>query len=321
MAADHEIAAYGGPGWTPRQTSLREELGTVWRACGVSAEWTRLRAVLLHRPGPELDAVAESGAGAAAALMLDRPDAAAARDEHAALAAAYEADGVEVHYVEPPVAPPPNQMFVADLLFMTPEGAILSRPASPVRAGEERWVARRLAEMGVPILRSVAGNGTFEGADAAWLDPRTVLLGRGLRTNDEGAAQVSETLAEQGVDTLLVDLPVGTMHLMGELRFLDQDLALVWPGRVAHAAVAALRERGYRVAFLPDEAEARRSFALNFVTLGPRRVLMPADNPTTRSFLEELGVECRTTGIRELGKSAGGVGCLTGVLWRDAPST
>jgi arginine deiminase len=285
----------------------------------VAAEWTPLRAVLLHRPGPELESAKEAEAGPDAVLMLDRVDGPAARSEHEALAAAYAAAGVEVHLVDPPAVPPPNQMFVADLLFMTPEGAILARPASPVRAGEERWVARRLADLGIPILRSVAGTGTFEGADAAWLDSRTVLLGRGLRTNDEGAAQVSQTLAEQGVDTLLVDLPVGTMHLMGELRFLDRDLALAWPGRVAYAAVAALRERGYRVAFAPDESEARHGFALNFTTLGPRRVLMPAGNPTTQSFLEELGVECGTTSIRELGKAAGAIGCLTGVLWRDPP--
>jgi len=46
-------------------------------------------------------------------------------------------------------------MFVSDLMFMTPEGAVLARPASTVRAGEERWVARRLAELGVPILKGM----------------------------------------------------------------------------------------------------------------------------------------------------------------------
>ena len=40
----------------------------------------------------------------------------------------------------------PNLMFCADLFVMTPQGAILARPASDVRAGEERWVARGLAE-------------------------------------------------------------------------------------------------------------------------------------------------------------------------------
>ena len=50
----------------------------------------------------------------------------------------------------------PNLMFVADLMFMTPEGAILGRPASTVRTGEERFVARRLAELGIAICRDLA---------------------------------------------------------------------------------------------------------------------------------------------------------------------
>jgi N-dimethylarginine dimethylaminohydrolase len=67
-------------------------------------------------------------------------------------------------------------MFVADCMFMTAEGAIRGRSASTVRAGEERWVARRLAALGVPIVRSVRGTGTFEGSDAMGLDPATVLV-------------------------------------------------------------------------------------------------------------------------------------------------
>ena len=58
----HHLSAYGGAGWQPRPTSRREELGTLWRACGIASEYTRLRAVLLHRPGDELAASADPGA-------------------------------------------------------------------------------------------------------------------------------------------------------------------------------------------------------------------------------------------------------------------
>ena len=91
--------------------------------------------------------------------------------QHDDLADAYRANGVQVVYVDPGHLPPPNQMFCADLFVMTPSGAIVGRPASTVRAGEERWIARRLADCGVPILRSVGGRGTFEGADLCWLAP------------------------------------------------------------------------------------------------------------------------------------------------------
>lgn len=207
-------------------------------------------------------------------------------------------------------------MFVADLMFMTPEGVILGRPASTVRAGEERLVARRLAELGIPILRSVRGAGTFEGADALWLDSQTALLARGLRTNAEGAAQVAGTLREIGAKVIQVDLPPGTMHLMGQLRFPDRDLAVGWPGRLSDATIEAVKAHGYRLVFIPDEAEAVHSAALNLVTLGPRQILMPSGNPITQAFYEELGITCVTVQVDELLKAAGGIGCLTGVLHR-----
>jgi len=306
-------AAYGGEGWSPRTASLRQEIGTTWGACGVMSEWSTLKAVLLHIPGAELEASGDPNA----VQMLAPLDLSRARLHHDTLADAYRAAGVVVNYIKPADLPPPNLMFVADLMFMTPEGAIVGRPASTVRAGEERFVARRLAELGIPILRSVRGTGTFEGADALWLDPQTVLLARGLRTNPEGAAQVASTLREMGVEVIQVDLPSGTMHLMGQLRFPDRDLAVGWPDRLCSATVEALGDHGYRLVYLPDETDAIHGMALNFVTLGPRRVLMPAGVPRTQAFYEELGITCHTVQINELTKAAGGIGCLTGVLQRD----
>ena len=305
-------AAYGGVGWSPRTASLRQEMGDIWGPCGVASEWGPLRAVLLHRPGVEVEGLADPDA----AQMLAPVDPAAMRRHHDALAEAYRRAGVTVHYLEPSTTPPPNTLFVRDLFFTTPEGAILARPASTVRAGEERHVARRLAELGLPILRSVRGNGTFEGADALWVDEETVLLATGLRTNAEGAAQVENLLREMGVEVICVGLPYGIMHLLGVLNFADRDLAVAWPGRVPHRAAEAVRKRGCEVLWLPDEAEARQGMALNFVTLGPRHVLMPAGCPLTRAAYEAAGISCQEVEIGELLKAAGGMGCLTGVLSR-----
>lgn len=286
----------------------------MWGACGVTTEWSPLRAVLLHRPGVELGEVTDPSR----AQMLAPLDVERARRQHDDLARAYRDAGVTVYYVQPPEKPTPNLMFVADLMFMTSEGVILGRPASTVRAGEERFVSRRLAELGIPILRSVRGGGTFEGADAAWLDPQTVLLATGLRTNSEGAAQVTALLREMDVEVVGVGLPYGAMHLMGLLRFADRDLAIAWPKRVPYAAVEALRARGYTVLFLPDEEEATRGMALNFVTLGARHILVPAGNPITQAFYEEAGITCHPVVVDELVKAAGGIGCLTGILERES---
>lgn len=312
-AVNDGAAAYGGPAWSPRQTTLRQELGSLWAPYSVTNEWASLRAVLLHQPGAEWDNLPDADA----AQMLTLPAAAVARAQHQALAAAYAAAGVTVCYIEPSQTPPPNLLFAADLFFMTPEGAIVGRPASTVRAGEERWVARRLADLGIPILRTIRGDAVFEGADAIWLDAQTVLLGLGRRTNAAGAAQVTAALAELGVTTLYTELPAAAMHLMGQLRLVDGDLALAWPDRLAANAIAALRARGYQLAFVPDEMEAAQRGALNVVPLGPRQVLMPTDCPHTQQFYEAHGIACHTTPVSELLKAAGGIACLTGILWRD----
>ncbi len=310
----HTRSAYGGDGWRPRARAMRDELGSLWGVCGLQNEWGRLRTVLLHRPGDELAASADfNTVNMLAPLDLER-----AQAQHDAMARAYRDAGVVVHYAEPDHLPRPNQMFMADLFAMTPEGAILGRPASEVRAGEERIAARRLAELGVPIIRSVSGRGTFEGADLMWIDAQCAILGRGLRTNDEGVAQVAAVLRDMGATVIQVDMPFGSMHLMGMLRIVDRDLAIAWPLRLVHRAVEALQERGCRVVYLPDEREARENAAFNFVTLGPREILMAAGNPVTQAFYEAHGITCRTVEVDELAKAAGAIGCLSGIVQRDS---
>jgi N-dimethylarginine dimethylaminohydrolase len=56
--------------------------------------------------------------------------------------------------------------------------------------------------------------------------------------------------------------------------------------------------------------------ALNFVTLRPRRVLMPANCPKTSSVYKANGTNCIEVDISEFIKAAGGIGCLTGILKR-----
>jgi N-dimethylarginine dimethylaminohydrolase len=284
-------AAYGGDGWSPRVAAHAGEIGSIWAACGIDSEWRRLTAVALRRPGPEI-AVDDIDAS----QFLDALDLGRAQAEHDALADAYRSHGVTVIEVPEVPRPGPNRMFCADLMVMTPEGAILARPASTVRAGEEVAVAAALAGARVPILKTLTGQATFEGADLMWLDGETAIIGRGLRTNQEAIDQIGQLMAE---------------------RIADADLAIAWPRRTPHAAVVALRERGCEVAFLPEQDEASSNKALNFVTLGPRRILMPGGNPGARGFYEGLGVEVIETPMAELKKAAGAVGCLTGVVARE----
>jgi len=317
-------AAYGGAKWSPRTASLREELsagardqdGSPWGGWGVSSEYGRLRAVLLRRPGSELDEIADFETAQMRADL--RPE--VARAQHDALADAYRAHGVAVHYVERTRPDKPNALFMRDLVLMTPEGAIVTRPASTVRAGEERYVAEALARLGVPILMTVHGQGTFEGADVAWVDRDLCFLADGLRTNREGADQVERMLREIGVrEVVRVGLPYGAMHLDGLLSLISRDLAVVWPRRTPYAVVRTLRERGVRLIEVEDEREAQECLPLNVVALAPGEVVMPAGGDRLRAAYEAAGVVCHTVEVGELIKAGGGPHCLTAFLKRDDP--
>ena len=80
---DHVLsAAYGGELWSPRLSAMTEDMASTWGDWGVSSEIGRLHAVLLRRPGPELDAVTDFDA------MQMRSDLSpdSVREQHDALA-------------------------------------------------------------------------------------------------------------------------------------------------------------------------------------------------------------------------------------------
>lgn len=306
-------ATYGGPAWARRVESHADEVaaGKGWARCGVASEVAPLREVMLSWPGEALGRVTDLERN----LMLAPVDLTRARAQTEALASCYEALGVRVHMVREAAAPP-NFIFMRDVFFMTPEGAVLARMAGTARAGEERLAAAALASRGFPILLTPRGHATFEGADALWLDARTVLIGRGRRTNRAGVEAVARLLADMGVSATEIVLPPGTQHLLGVVNFIDVNLAAVRSDRPVDALRRVLLERGIEPLVLEADDEVRRGLAMNFVTIGPRVIVMPAGCPVARRRLEGAGVTCHEVEVSEALHAAGGIGCLTGIVRR-----
>lgn len=307
-------SVHGGHGWVARTGSLRDEREHVWAAFGASTEHGRLRSVLMHRPGPEIDAVTN----VSEALWVASPNAEMARMQHDVLADTYRAHEVAVHYVQDECHAHPNLVFMRDSYAMSPEGAILARPASRVRAGEERVVARALAQLGIPIVLSVYGWGTFEGGDLMMVNENLALIGVGLRTNKVGAGQVEQLLRSIGIAEV-VHVPVDEhiIHLDCAYNIVAADVALCHASHRLPAAEAALRRHGFRMVELPELPETALGLALNVVAIQPGLVLMPAGCPETRQMIGAAGVDCCEVEISELMKGGGAVHCVTGVLHRD----
>lgn len=321
MRSTASRSAFQGKGWRPRLKSLSAELAEgrgLWASWRVGSEYERLEAVMLCCPGRELRSVRDPNA----VQHLERIDPAAIEREFAAIASVFRKLGVEVHALPRafergrwPVKH--NLMYVRDLFFNTREGAVVSRMASAVRAGEEKHAARALAELGVPINRTISGSGLFEGADALWLDPETVLCGVGNRTNAAGFAQLRAALTAQGAEAIWTPLPRGVQHLTGIMQIVDARLAFVRVEIAPKSLVRLLVRRRFSVVPIPEIEETTARQGMNIVTVAPRTIVMPTDCPTLKRAYAAAGVAVAAeVEIEQLRRGAGGLACATGILSR-----
>jgi N-dimethylarginine dimethylaminohydrolase len=212
-----------------------------------------------------------------------------------------------------------NLLYVRDLFFATPKGAVVSKMKGAVRAGEEKHAARALGQLGVPILKSISGRGTFEGADALWLNPKTVLCGVGNRTNAAGFRQLRGVLKKQGVKTVAVAVPRGVQHLLGMLQLVDRDLAFVRTEVAPENLKTLLARGGVRVVPVPETEETTRRQGMNLVTVAPRKVVMAKHCPVLKRLYEKAGVTVAAElEIGQFIRGAGGLACAVGILARRA---
>ncbi len=304
-----------------------ERMAAVWgRNWGCDNDVGQLRAVLMHRPGAEF-AVIDRGKRIEAIGSYGDPEAGwywqseeipaleELQAQHDALAAALRAEGVEVHYLEGVEGGRFKSVYTRDSAFAVKGGAIVARMAPRMRHGEERAVTRTLAGLGVPILRTVSGTGMIEGGSFAWLNRRTAVVGRGIRVNDEGIAQVAEVLDRQGVRLIVVDLRGYDIHIDGHFLMVDVDLALVWAPGLPFSFLEELKALGIRTVEMTPEDNA---WIVNGLAVRPGRVIIPEGlSARTRDRLESWGVEIVVVPYDRVQLNGGGIHCSTCPLIRD----
>ncbi len=291
---------------------------TETRRFGGHSMTARLRRVLVRAPAPPVDADDWRRFG------YPRPvDVARSEEEHGAFRALLVDEGVEVIDGGPDPAGHLDAMFAYDPSFMTDRGAILLRMGKPERLGETALHERDYEALGIPILGRIEEPGTVEGGDALWLDERTLAVGRGYRTNDEGIDQLAAILAEIDVEVVRVALPHWRgpgecLHLMSLLSPVAADLAVAYPPLLETAFVEVLRNRGWRLIEVPD-AEFD-TLGCNVLALAPGRCLVVEGNPVTRERLEAAGCETVSYAGAEISLNrVGGPTCLTRPIWQANP--
>jgi N-dimethylarginine dimethylaminohydrolase len=214
-----------------------------------------------------------------------------------------------------------DSIYVHDAALIANNGAILCNMGKNQRRGEPAAMGEFLSQLGIPILGAITGEGKMEGGDIVWFDERTLAVGRGYRTNDEGIRQLQQLLANLIDEIIIVPLPHwrgpnDVLHLMSLISPIDENLALVYAPLLPVPFREWLLARGIKLLEVPDEEY--ECMACNVLAVAPRKCLMLAGNPRTKALLVNEGVEVWEYAGEEISrKGAGGPTCLTRPIWRE----
>jgi N-dimethylarginine dimethylaminohydrolase len=215
-----------------------------------------------------------------------------------------------------------DSIYVHDPVIITNKGAILCNMGKEKRCAEPSAAGEFLPELGIPILGSITGEGTLEGGDVVWIDERTLAVGLGYRTNEEGIRQLKELSRDIVDEFIVVPLPHwkgpgDVLHLMSLISPIDHDLAVVYSRLLPVPFREWLLRRGMRLLEVSDSEF--ETMACNILAVSPRKCIMISGNPRTKQMLEDKGIEVWEYGGEDISmKGAGGPTCLTRPLLRES---
>jgi N-dimethylarginine dimethylaminohydrolase len=297
------------------------------REWGCDNDVGQIRMVLMHRPGNEFSIIDPSKRIEEIGSFGDLekgwywqseeiPPLPEMQTQHDNLAKTLRAEGAEVVFLDGVKDNQFKSVYTRDSSFAIKGGAIVSRMAPRMRQGEEQTVSRTLANLGMPIIRTITGSGMIEGGSFCWLNSKTAAVGRGIRVNDEAIGQTADVLSGQGVDLLVVDLPAYSIHIDGWLLMVDIDLALIDPRGLAQTFLDDLKNLGVRtIEMTPDD----NAWVVNGLAVRPGRVIMPEGlSDETREELSRHDVEIITVPYDKVQLNGGGIHCSTCPLIRDS---
>jgi len=249
------------------------------------------------------------------------PDLSRAIAEYDAFAAVLRDHGADVELLPRADEVSMDSIYVRDASIVCDRGVVLCRMGKALRAGEPEAQAEWFQAAGLPVLGTVQPPGSIEGGDVVWLAPRTMAVGRGYRTNDEGIRQLRALLGDAIDELVVVPLPHwrghgDVFHLMSIISPVDDDLAVVYSPLLSVPFRERLLDLGLSLVEVPDEEFD--SMGANVLAIGPRQCVMVAGNPRTRARLERAGANVIEYEGAEISvKGGGGPTCLTRPLLRD----
>ncbi|MCB1049166.1 MAG: hypothetical protein H6510_06565 [Acidobacteria bacterium] len=249
-----------------------------------------------------------------------RPDFKKAVREYDAFQALLEKAGIETLILPENDQTSLDSLYPRDTAIMTAKGAILCQMGKAARQHEPLATGAYLDRIGVPVLGQIEGHGKIEGGDLTWLNPRTVCVAHGYRTNREGIRQLIDFLGDLVDEVLVMDAPhwngpTDVFHMMSVLSPVDTNKLLVYSRLMTVPFRNALLDRDFQLIEVPDEEW--ESQGCNVLAVAPGHCIAVEGNPITRQRLEKAGCQVEVFLGQEISvKGCGGPTCLTRPLER-----
>lgn len=233
-------------------------------------------------------------------------------------------NGVEVFWIDDQSTVIADAVFTYDASLMTNNGAILMSPGKLARAGEQELHKTFYESCEIPIIGSISGDARAEAGDTLWIDEKTLVVGRGFRTNQQGVDQIKGMLEPFGVEIFVFDLPFykgadACLHLMSLVSLVDIRVALVALPLLPVGFYKLLKSRNFQIIEAPyDEFESSSTLSTNVLAISPGNCIMLSNLPSTTKKLEEFGINVQVFNGHALCVGCeGGPTCLTRPLLRD----
>ena len=247
-----------------------------------------------------------------------------AAQQHERLAALVAASGAAIEWIEDRDDGLSDSVFTHDPSLMTDHGAIILSMGKPLRRAEPALHEDTYKRLGIPVLGRITDPGQVEGGDCVWVDGKTLAIGRGVRTNQDGIQQMANLLGPLGMEVYGYDLPLwhgeeACLHLMSVISPLADDLALVFAPLLPTAFYQLLKTHGIRL-IEGDSSEFSEShgLSLNGLPTAPREVIAVAGFPKTKAAMEAAGCTVKTFEADALCIACeGGPTCLTRPILRQ----
>lgn len=289
------------------RTTCQSEYGTLQTVFIKKATDTFIDQATIHRQWKELN-------------FLSEPDFLIAQNEYHHFEKILRTNGTEIKHFEKDESVTMDSIYCRDASIATDKGMILCTMGKADRINEPSAAAKIYKSLGVEILGEIKFPGTVEGGDVAWLDEKTLAVGRTYRTNEEGINQLRKLLSPSGISVMEVQLPhykgpSDVFHLMSIFSPVDKNLAVVYSPLMPIVFRNQLLNRGYRLVEVPDHEF--ESMGCNVLAIAPRQCVMVKGNDATKSKLIEAGAIVLEYEGQEISyKGGGGPTCLTRPMWR-----